>query len=213
MIGAAACLWIRSKVLQTVADYDAAARARDAARQRRVMAYVTQHEELALLKRATDAACAPLERIATGDVDPDDPELRREAGELAEFLRDVSRVEPDAGELGRRTLHLLERARSRRTRVRLTLDVRCQPPSPIGEALGKYLDTLASAGWSGNRLTLRLFSRTEGGTMTVMSDGRVIGSRERLALRGAGVAVDESASDGDGWLELKWPCHPSRPAR
>lgn len=205
-IGAVACLWIRRRVLRMVAAYDAAATRRDTARQRRVLTYVTQHEELALLKRATDAACAPLALIADGQADPHDPELRRKTGELAAFLRDVSGVGPDAGELGRRVLHLLERARARGTRVRLTLDVRCQPPGQVAEALGDYLDSLASDGWAGNGLTLRLFSLSGGGTMTVMSDGPVIDTEQDSALRGAGVAVDESSSDGKGWLELVWPC-------
>lgn len=200
-LGAAVTLWIRRRVLQLMTETNLVAHRRDATRALLLREESEQRESIHRLRRASAAARPPLERIADGTRDGHEEDVRRQAAELAPYLRNVARLGPGLGEVGAGLLALLDAARLTHGYVNMTIDPRVQAPLH-SEVVGAYLRAQAQCLPPGSRCSVTLLGTPEGALLNVLVPA---GAAPPPNSEGAtGVAFVRTVVDDSDWTEISW---------
>lgn len=205
-IGAGAIVLIRRKLFTLVAEYDELARSRERRRRRALAATASRLEGREQLHQAIAAARLPLVRLVAGTVTGQEPEVREEASQLAAYLRNVARVQPDLGMLAGALLRLLADGRERGATITLTIDPNLDVPDiRTCTALTGFLDRTAAALVPDGAVSISLIGRARGGVLARVSRTAMdLSEQQAAALLAAGITVDGSGVETDHWVELTW---------
>ncbi|MFN8124954.1 MAG: hypothetical protein U0R64_00360 [Candidatus Nanopelagicales bacterium] len=199
-IGALAVVLIRRRILALMRDADQVARDRDRVRVVLLHETADQAESLRRLQAATDAARGPLEDVASGGRQGDDPEVRRRASRAAAYLRNVSRVDPGLGGLGLQVLDLLDDALAVGAPVSLNVDphVRLPRDAPARAALESFVSLLRGRVADG-AVSLTILGAPDGGLVSAVAPGLAATTLPEAP----GLQVTTAPEIPD-WAEVSW---------
>ncbi len=204
-LGAVVALWIRARVLALMAETTEVARDRDAARAALVMESANQRESLRRLKRATLVGRRPLDAIAAGERTGAESDIRAEAVALAPYLRNIARVGPELGDLGRSLVGLLDVGLERRAAVTLSIDPKARPPAvSVERALVQLIDGVVGELQPKQAVTVTLINRGATTLITVLGAADSLDPAALARLRGEGVAVSHAPGHQEDWVEIAW---------
>lgn len=204
-LGTVLLIEVRRRIYQMLDHYDALADERDRARRRSLGARLRDQRTLDTLTQAVDIAITPLVEIAEGRRTGAEPGMRLAAGNLAAYLRNVSRLDPAMGDLSVWLGELLEEVRRRGGGAALTVDPRVPPPPPAARAaMHALLQRAAGQCRIGETITITVSLTAAAGFLTIVTRRPVLHTDDDVRFVPQVVQVERADAESQSWLQLSW---------